>query len=282
MRAAATARSLGVVGNRKGCGSRGPPGAGTRRASLSRTRRRGSVLSASSALCMLAAVAAASGVALGSRPPRAPTRPPPSATRPADAAVQAAAALAGPVVAAWAGMQRSDGTFPDYVLRNDAPGARRDRYGPAMLGAALVRHSMRTGDRRARDAGLAAIGWAVRHPAPGAQGAFELLALADAYRPARAALGEDPSFERVRRPWEHRLRHARRHVLGIRRGYHNTALVEAMAVLETQGLSLASADPHAIAGGDRATAARLARGLIARALPRLAAATTTASGAGPM
>ena len=193
-----------------------------------------------------------------------------------------AGTLAAGTAAAWAAQQRPDGSFPDYVTARDPPGHRRDAYGPATLGGALVLAGIRTGDAGLRAAGLRAVAYALAHPDRSPRGAFELVALAGAFAAARDALTGDPAFDALRPAWERRLATARHATLGIRRSFGNMLIVEAVAVLEIQRLGLPSDDPAAIAGGDRRRSAALARRAIDVMLPAAAREATTKSPAGTL
>ena len=151
--------------------------------------------------------------------------------------------LADRIVDAWLpALANRNGTFQDYVAK---PGeVKRDHYGPAMLGAALVLDGMRTCRSGVVHAGLRAIDWAALHP-PLKDGSerpgviFENLALAVAYQEAHGELAGDPVYEEVRPDWEARMRHMRFRVYGYGRAYYNWYLVETLtaAALLQSGLT---------------------------------------------
>lgn len=65
------------------------------------------------------------------------------------------------ISAGYVERQTADGRFPDYVLRF-APGRYRNRYGPALMGGALVLNGVRSGRFGSVRAGLRSIGLALR------------------------------------------------------------------------------------------------------------------------
>ena len=71
------------------------------------------------------------------------------------------ASLASRYSAPWLALQTDDGRFSDYVS-GAADG--HGRYGEAMLGYALLQTGLRDGNQAYIDAGLRAIGFALRHP----------------------------------------------------------------------------------------------------------------------
>ena len=180
---------------------------------------------------------------------------------PAGTPSAAAAAIEDRVVAAWLpNLQHRDGSFADYVARPSED--KRDHYGPAMLGAALVLYGLRTCRPTVTHAGLRAIDWATKH-LPLRNGklrtivAFENVALAVAYEEASDRLAGDAVYAQVRRDWEGRLRHMRYEVYGHHRAFYNWYLVETLTVAALLRSGLHSTVPGAILTHPEAARARI-------------------------
>jgi hypothetical protein len=139
------------------------------------------------------------------------------------------AALALRYAGPWPALQAPDGRFTEYVSTDG-----RGRYGEAVLGHALLASGLRASDDRFVDAGLRAIGYALRHPEvqEAYPSVFETYALVAAYNLARESLAADPRFDVLRPLWRLRLRSERPVHLRARARYWNKAIVEAAAVLE--------------------------------------------------
>lgn len=178
--------------------------------------------------------------------------------------------LSSRIAAPWPALQESDGRFRDYVV-----GARPgfpERYGESTLGYALIQTGLRDGSPRLVTSGLRALAWVVG-PGGGSprSSPFENLAVAAAYNLARKRLVRHPVFLRNRAAWEAWLRRAALTRLPERSYYANKHLVDAVAVLELVRTGLRSGEPDAVLGGARTRARRLARELINRTIPALAA-----------
>ncbi len=181
------------------------------------------------------------------------------------------AALAKAVAAPWPALQRSDGSYADYLKPYSG-----GRYGDAMLGLALLRTGLREGDQVLVGSGLRGVGFALdrgdrQRTDPSV---FEAYALAAAYNAAREPLTGDFRFEALRARWEAWLRAVRPVFLGRRvRGFFNKQLVEASAWLELVASGLRSAEPGAVLA-DPEGATRSAVRYVNKDLPRLTAAST--------
>jgi len=143
----------------------------------------------------------------------------------------------------WVGLQTADGPFPDYVS-GEAGGL--GRYGEAMLGYALLQTGLRDGSQPLVDAGLRAIGYALRHPErqEADHSVFEMYALAAAYNLAKGELATDSHFVALAPAWIQRLQTERPLRLRGSGTYGNKSIVEAVAVLELLRSDLRSAVPR--------------------------------------
>jgi hypothetical protein len=187
--------------------------------------------------------------------------------------------LARQVAAPWIGVQRPDGTFPEY-----RPGTRkRDRYGTAMLGYGLLEFGLRAQDDAATGAGLRALGRAAAHPEPAlpVRVIFQNLAVAAGYNAAWPRLKDDPRFQRVAPAIRRRLRRMRVEVLRGPRPYWNYYLIEAVEALEVLRTGLHSHVTGTMLA-ERSSTRRLAERLINEQLPRTTRRWTRTGRAGPM
>jgi hypothetical protein len=143
----------------------------------------------------------------------------------------------------WIAVQTADGPFPDYVS-GGAGGL--GRYGEAMLGYALLQTGLRDASEPLVDAGLRAIGYALRHPErqEADHSVFEMFALAAAYNLAAKELAADPRFGALAPSWIQRLQTERPLRLRGSGTYRNKSIVEAVAVLELLRSGLRSAVPR--------------------------------------
>jgi hypothetical protein len=167
--------------------------------------------------------------------------------------------------APWPGMQRADGTFPDW-LRTD----RTSRYGDAMLGLGLIQTGVRDRNRPLVRSGLRAVNAATRSvdewfPTR----VFEHWAVASAYNLASQKLRHWRSANAARRRWARWIRYQRLNYLNLR-GYQNKTLVDAVAVLEAQRTGIHSRVRSSVVGGRRGFARRLAVRLINQRVPDMA------------
>ena len=204
------------------------------------------------------------------------------------ASASAASAAADPVLlsrqiaAPWPAMQRSNGSFPDYLQRRGRPF--RSLYGDAMLGYGLIQNGLRDGDSRAIDSGLKGVTRAVRDPGPSdaKKNAFEDLAVAAAYNLARERLAADPRFASVRGAWEGYIRRSRFQDLTSGRAYYNYFLVESVVALEVLRTGLGNGASGSILA-DPARSRSRALNLINNKLPSVASKYTRSNGAlGPL
>lgn len=169
------------------------------------------------------------------------------------------------LAAPWPGLQRPDGTFPDY-LRAD----RSSRYGDAMLGLGLIQTGVRDRNRPLVRSGLRAVTAATRtvdewFPVR----VFEQWAVASAYNLARQKLRHWRSANDARRRWARWIRYQRLNYLNLR-GYQNKTVVDAVAVLEAQRTGIHSRIRSSVVGGRRGFARRLAVQLINQRVPDMA------------
>ena len=161
-----------------------------------------------------------------------------------------AATIADGVVKAWTrtGAQQHDGQFSDYILNKQwVDKSRRDHYGPAMLGTALVLDGLRTGRRNVVLAGLKAVAWAADHPwtKDGAEArgvVFEDMALSVGYDESYAQLANDETYRPYVNRWVRRLKRITYHLYpavaaAAGRDYYNWFLVEGLAVAALWDLS---------------------------------------------
>ncbi|MEJ7715273.1 MAG: hypothetical protein WKF40_06035 [Thermoleophilaceae bacterium] len=167
--------------------------------------------------------------------------------------------------APWPGLQRTSGSYRDYLKQST-------RYGDATLGYALLQHGILTKDRRLINSGLDGITYAIRRTGSlvSIESVFENMAVAGAYNLARNNLRGDKRFGRVNGAWARYLRRARATKVEKRDSYGNHYLPEAIAVLELMRSGLKSPDRRAIVGGGRARVRRAAIDLIVRRIPGMA------------
>ena len=162
------------------------------------------------------------------------------------------APLAQRIAAPWPGLQNDDGTYQDYVYGGDVsfclvrqckPGLGNARYAEAVLGYALLRTGVRTGDGRLINTAIRSLTFVAEHPEyrDTLQTNFETWALASAYNLARSRIASRPLFRRNRAAWERWLREVKPLLLvpGARR-YFNHHLVEAVATYELRRTRLRS------------------------------------------
>ena len=143
------------------------------------------------------------------------------------------------IAAPWPGLQRSDGSFRDYILVRD-PSDQRDDYGDPMMGYALLLTAARTGDATLADSGLRALEFSLDRAArsPSTQ-VFHQLAVVSAYNLARERFPAHPVFERARPRWEDVLRRIEVYRLG-RQKVTNKSIVESILLLELLRSGLSS------------------------------------------
>ncbi|MGI8593758.1 MAG: hypothetical protein ACR2ML_05230 [Solirubrobacteraceae bacterium] len=173
--------------------------------------------------------------------------------------------LASDMARPWPGLQRTNGSYRDYLKQST-------RYGDATLGYALLQHGILTKDRRLINSGLDGITYAIRRTGSlvSIESVFENMAVAGAYNLARNNLRGDKRFGRVNGAWARYLRRARATKVEKRDSYGNHYLPEAIAVLELMRSGLKSPDRRAIVGGGRARVRRAAIDLIVRRIPGMA------------
>jgi hypothetical protein len=104
------------------------------------------------------------------------------------------------VAAVWAERQDESGLFLDPASGRPSGG-----YGNVMIGYALLRAGVRSGDDRLIQAGVRGVSSSLDEP-PDVRGVFDLVSVAAAYNFARRRLRDDPSFRAEKRRWERYLR----------------------------------------------------------------------------
>ena len=112
--------------------------------------------------------------------------------------------LVDATVAQWLSLQTRAGTFIDPSTGHASKGSGDVGYGGIMIGDGMMRSGVRKHDRALVLAGIRAVSAALG-VAPRDRGVFDGLAFASAYNFARASLGSDAAFVRVRRRWERYL-----------------------------------------------------------------------------
>ena len=169
------------------------------------------------------------------------------------------------MAAPWPGLQRSNGSYRDYLKEST-------RYGDAMLGYALLQHGILENDRRLINSGIDGITYAVSRTGSDVsiESVFENMAVAGAWNLARANLAGDRRFGRVDGTWARYLRRARATKVIKRDRYGNHYLPEAIAVLELMRSGLKSSSSRSILGGGRRAARSAAVDLIIRRIPGMA------------
>ena len=120
---------------------------------------------------------------------------------PADAATRGELTeYADRVAAVWAERQDASGLFLDPASGRPSGG-----YGNVMIGYALLRAGVRSGDDRLIQAGVRGVSSSLDEP-PEVRGVFDLVSVATAYNFARRRLRDEPAFRKERRRWERYLR----------------------------------------------------------------------------
>jgi hypothetical protein len=160
--------------------------------------------------------------------------------------------LAEEIAAPWPGLQNENGTYQDYVYGGDVsfclvrqckPGLGNARYAEAVLGYALLRTGVRTGDGALIDTAVRSLTFVAEHPEyrDTLQTNFETWALASAYNLARSRIASRPLFRANRASWERWLKEVKPLLLRPNaRRYFNHHLVEAVAVYELKRTRLRS------------------------------------------
>ena len=160
--------------------------------------------------------------------------------------------LAERIAAPWPGLQNENGTYQDYVYGGDVsfclvrqckPGLGNARYAEAVLGYALLRTGVRTGDGALIDTALRSLTWVAEHPEyrDTLQTNFETWALSSAYNLARTRIPSRKLFRENRRSWERWLTTVKPLLLRANaRRYFNHHLVEAVATFELKRTGLRS------------------------------------------
>jgi hypothetical protein len=188
-------------------------------------------------------------------------------------------ALARAAAAPWPALQRSDGSFREYIPGHDP--RNKDDYGEAMLGYGLLQAGLRDGDRAQIDAGLRAVTRDATLPnAVPTLRMFRDMAIAGAYNLARDRLAGDQEFERVRPAWEKRLREVRADRLLPGKKVTNKTLVEAVLVMELDRSGLSAETPGTVLA-DLPGSVRLVQRLLDGRLPRVRSRDGTLLGDSP-
>jgi hypothetical protein len=193
-----------------------------------------------------------------------------SATSGADAAAPPEwDALAREIAEPWPGLIDERGWFEDYIQADDP------KYGPPMLGYALIQSGIRYRRQEQIDTGLRALNSTVRDTEPkGKIGVFHHFAIASAYNLVRVHQADNPLFNDHRSDWERWLKTVDLKWLPHTDHFANKYMVEAVAVLEMRRTGLTSrVKGSAMAGGGHAE--HLARRLVNLRAPRAAAAAAT-------
>jgi hypothetical protein len=160
--------------------------------------------------------------------------------------------LAERIAAPWPGLQNEDGTYQDYVYGGDVShclvrrckdGLGNARYAESVLGYALLRTGVRTGNDALIDTALRSLTWVAKHPEyrDTLQTNFETWSLASSYNLARTRIPNRKLFRENRKAWERWLTTVKPLLLvpGARR-YFNHHLVEAVATFELKRTGLRS------------------------------------------
>jgi hypothetical protein len=178
-------------------------------------------------------------------------------------------ALAAEIAEPWPALIDERGWFEDYIQRDDP------KYGPPMLGYALIQSGLRNNRADQIDTGLRALNSTVRDTTPqGKIGVFHHFAIASAYNIAREHLTGNPLFTEHRAEWESWLKRVDLKWLHETDHFANKYMVEAVAVLEMRRTGLSSRVKGS-AMADGAHSERLARQLVNQRAPRAAAAAAT-------
>lgn len=166
--------------------------------------------------------------------------------------------LAERIAAPWPGLQNDDGTYQDYVYGGDIsvclvrqckPGLGNARYAESVLGYALLRTGVRTGNAALIDTALRSLTWVAEHPEyrDTLQTNFETWALASSYNLARTRIPNRKLFRENRASWERWLTTVKPLLLRPNeRRYFNHHLVEAVATFELKRTRLRSAVKGAV------------------------------------
>src|SRR5215217_4089828 len=164
----------------------------------------------------------------------------------------------------WPDAQRRDGRYKSAVGGNT-------RYGESLMGFALIQHGLDNDQSELVDSGLKALAYSV--PRLGTQSRnsiFEALGIVGAYKRLKADMPDDPRFRKLRPKMESYLSDFELVRLPATSYYGNHWLVESVLVQELLSSGLKSKNPHAVVGGERRQAARLARDLVNVRIPKMA------------
>jgi hypothetical protein len=164
----------------------------------------------------------------------------------------------------WPDAQRHDGRYKSAVGGNT-------RYGESLLGFALIQHGLDNDQDELVDSGLKALAYSV--PRLGTQARdsiFEALGVVGAYKRLKADMPDDPRFQRIRPKMERYLSNFELVRLPATSYYGNHWLVESVLVQELLSSGLESKNPHAVVGGERREAGRLAEELVNKRIPKMA------------
>jgi len=164
----------------------------------------------------------------------------------------------------WPKVQKDNGRYRSAVGGGT-------RYGDSLLAFALIHHGLRNDDDALVDSGLKALTYAVprlgTHNRPSI---FEALGIVGVYKLLKEEMPDDPTFKKVRPRMEWYLRNFELVRLPATSYYGNHWLIESVLVQELQTSGLKSKNPHAVVGGERRQAARLAEQLINERIPAMA------------
>jgi hypothetical protein len=166
----------------------------------------------------------------------------------------------------WPDAQRHDGRYKSAVGGNT-------RYGESLMGYALIDHGLNNRQPELVDSGLKALGYSVPRLGTQARNSiFEALGIVGAYKRLKKDMPDDPRFQKLRPKMESYLSNFEMVRLPATTYYGNHWLVESVLVQELLTSGLKSKNPHAVVGGERRQAARLARDLINKRIPAMARA----------
>jgi hypothetical protein len=182
----------------------------------------------------------------------------------ADPTLRQARELSIQLAQPWPGVQKKIGRYRSAVGGGT-------RYGDALLSYALLQHGLRQDNPRLIDSALKGLTFAVpRLGVHSRASIFEALGIVGAYKLLRDKLPHDRTFARLRPKMENYLRNWQLVRLPATTYYGNHWLIEAVLIQELLKTDLKSGERHAVLGGERQRAARLAKDLINKRIPAMA------------
>ena len=164
----------------------------------------------------------------------------------------------------WPRAQKDEGRFRSAVGGGT-------RYGDSLLAYALIQHGLREDNDELVQSGVKGLSYAVPRLGTHARASiFEALGITGAYKLLLEEMPDDPTFKRLRPKMEEYLKGFELVRLPATTYYGNHWLIEAVLVQELQDTGLRSDREHAVLGGERRRAARLAEQLINERIPAMA------------